>query len=194
MNKKSFMEELKRRLKHLPKEDREDAITYYEEYLEEMEVGEKEDVTEKIGNPKDIAREIIANCTEKHIESQKKQGGLRNSATAIWMIILGICAAPIAIPVAMAVVMVLLAALMCVVSVILAVLMVGAGFFATGVLSFAAIAFSPGIGQTLVCGGIGLIGIALGLLILIASIKLAEGMITGIAGIFKKVFVRKKVA
>lgn len=140
MNKKSFMEELKRRLKHLPKEDREDAITYYEEYLEEMEVGEKEDVTEKIGNPKDIAREIIANCTEKHIESQKKQGGLRNSATAIWMIILGICAAPIAIPVAMAVVMVLLAALMCVVSVILAVLMVGAGFFATGVLSFAAIA------------------------------------------------------
>ena len=194
MNKKAFMEELKRRLKHLPKEDREDAITYYEEYLADMEVDESEDVIQKTGNPKDIAREIIANCTEKHIDSQKKQGGVKNSATAIWMVILGICAAPIAIPLVMSLLIVLLAALIVVISLVFAVSMTGAGFLAAGVLSLIAIVFAPGIAQKLVCTGFGLVGIALGLLILVATIKLAEEMISGIVNIFKKIFLRKKVA
>lgn len=194
MNKKAFIEELKKRLKHLPKEDREDAIAYYQEYLADMEVDENTDVTERTGNPKDIAREIIANCTEKHIASQKQQGGIKNSATTIWMVILGICAAPIAVPMVMALLVILLSVLIVVISVILAVLISGACFLAAGVLSLIAIVFAPGIGQKLVCMGFGFVGIALGFLFFVASIKLAEVMISGIAGAFKKIFVRKKVA
>lgn len=88
MNKKKFLEVLQRKLRHLPKEDWEDAIAYYEEYFAEMALSEEEDVTLKIGKPEDIAREILGNCAEKHFDTQKEKGGIKNSAKLIWIILL----------------------------------------------------------------------------------------------------------
>ena len=36
MNKHTFLQRLEKALRHIPKEDREDAISYYTEYFEEM--------------------------------------------------------------------------------------------------------------------------------------------------------------
>lgn len=71
MNKKKFLDVLNRKLRHLPKEDRADAIAYYEEYFAEMNLGEDEDVTLQVGQPANIARDILGNCTEKHLDKQK---------------------------------------------------------------------------------------------------------------------------
>ncbi|MBQ4058996.1 MAG: DUF1700 domain-containing protein [Lachnospiraceae bacterium] len=194
MNKKAFMEELKRRLKHLPKDDREDAITYYEEYLADMDLEDTEDVTAKLGSPKEIAREIIANCTEKRIDNQKEKGGVKNSATMIWTVILGICAAPFAIPLIGAMLIVLFALLLVVISFVFAIGLAGICFVIVGVCSAMATIFATGLGQKLVCLGMGLTGIAIGVLLLIATIKLAEWMTRGVAKLFRKLIVRKKVA
>ena len=44
MNKTEFIKQLEKRLRRLPKEDREDAIRYYEEYFEEMNWVDKDGV------------------------------------------------------------------------------------------------------------------------------------------------------
>lgn len=194
MNRKAFVTDLKRRLKHLPKEDREDAIAYYEEYLEDMDLADTADVTEAVGSPQDIAREIIANSTEKHIDNQKEKGGVKNSATMIWTVILGICAAPFAIPIIGAMLIVLFAILLVVISFVFAIGLAGACFVLVGICSVLAAIFATGIGQRLVCVGMGLTGVAIGVLLLIATIKLAEWMTRGIAKLFKNILVRKKVA
>lgn len=194
MNKKAFMEELKRRLKHLPKDDREDALTYYEEYLADMDLEETADVTDCLGSPAEIAREIIVNCTEKRIDNQKENGGVKNSAVMIWTVILGICAAPIAIPLMGVLLCVLFAILLVVISCVLAIGLAGVCFLIVSVCSVMAAIFALGIGQKLVCVGMGLIGFAVGILLLVATIKLSDWMTRGIAKLFRKLIVRKKVA
>lgn len=193
MNKKAFLTDLKQRLKHLPKDDREDALTYYEEYLEDMDLNDTEDVTEKLGSPKEIAREIIANCTEKHIDNQKEKGGVKNSATMIWTVILGVCAAPFAIPLIGAILLVLFGILLVIISFVCAIGLGGASFIVVGISSCIVAIFAAGFAQRIVCIGIGLLGVAVGLLLLIATIKIAEWLTRGVAKLFQKMFMRKKV-
>ena len=59
MNKKEFMGSLEKQLKYLPKEDREDALNYDSEYIDDYNFAENEDISAKLGKPKDIAKNII---------------------------------------------------------------------------------------------------------------------------------------
>lgn len=194
MNKNIFLQRLEKALRHIPKDDREDAIAYYTEYFEEMGADDNEDVSQSLGKPEEIAKEIIANCTEKHIEEQKTKGGVKNSATVIWMIILAIFAAPIALPLAIAGIAVLLSILVILLSFILVIFCAGGIFVVASVLLFTAIFFAGGLGQSLVCAGMGCLLLGGGLLILVGMIKFGELCIRGIAALFRALFLRKKVA
>jgi len=193
MNKKKFLDVLNRKLRHLPKEDRADAIAYYEEYFAEMNLSEDEDVTLKVGQPAEIAREIVGNCTEKHLDEQKEKGGIKNSATVIWLILLGICASPIAIPIAAALIVLLFACVIVVASIILAFGCMGAGILALGIFSIPCIFWATGFAQKMVCFGMGIIAIGFGILFLIGVMKVAKYMVGGIAILFRRIFSRKKV-
>ena len=100
MNKGQFLKELKVRLKYLPATDREDAIRFYDEYISEMELSDDEDVTAKLGTPKEIASDIISQCTQKHIDNEKEQKTVKGGATTIWLVILGILSLPLSLPLA----------------------------------------------------------------------------------------------
>jgi uncharacterized membrane protein len=191
MNKKAFMEELKRRLKHLPKDDREDALNYYAEYLEEMGVDEMEDVTQRIGSPKEVARELLCDCTQKRMDEQKEHGGVKNSAKLVWLIILGIWASPIAIPMAFVVLVLLFAVLVVLLSVLFAIGCTGLALLFSGVFVFLAVLWAVGLAQKLVCAGVALVLCAVGVLLIIAVVWLAERMVRGIAVIFRKIFLRE---
>lgn len=193
MNSQVFMTELQKKLRHLPKADREDAIAYYKEYLEEMNVEEGADVTEQLGKPADVAREIIAECTQKHMDNPEQKGNVKNSAIIVWLVILGIFAAPIALPLMLAFVIVIFALLLAVASVILAVIVSGAAGIYAGIVSFASAVVVPGIGQKMVCAGMGFICISLGLLLIIGSVKLSGLLLRGIAHLFKGIFLGRKV-
>ena len=80
MNKAKFMSELEKRLKYLPKEDRDDAISYYTEYINDMNLEESDDVENKLGNPKEIAAAILADCTEKQLNDKESKKGVKSSA------------------------------------------------------------------------------------------------------------------
>ncbi len=194
MNKTEYLKRLESCLKHLPKEDRLDAIHYYEEYFEDMGVDETTDITSRIDPPEAIAREIINNCTEKRIEDQKEKGGIKNSTLVIWMIILGIFASPIAIPLAIVAIMCLFAIIIVIFSLVLAIAAVSVALLVSGIAIFLLMIPAPGFGGKIFCIGCGLICLGVGLLLMIATILFGEVCIRGIAALFKRIFLRKKVS
>lgn len=194
MNKYVFLQRLEKALWHIPKSDREDAIAYYREYFEEMGADDNEDISQAVGRPEDIAKEIIATCVEKHIEEQKTQGGVKNSATVIWMIILAIFAAPIALPLAIAAIVLLFAVLVTLLAFVFSIFCAGAAIVFAGGVMFTAIFFAGSVCQGMVCAGMGFLLLGFGVLILAGMIKFGELCIRGIAALFRALFLRKKVA
>lgn len=174
MNKKRFLEELSRQLKHLPEEDRLDALAYYEEYLEETGLGENEDVTTLLGTPKEVAREIIGSCTEKRLEAHKEKGGVKNSATLIWLVILGICASPIAIPLLVVALFVIVVLLVAGVVLVGSLIFSGIAVALAGVVCLAISFVALGFFNKLQCIGMGLIFISLGVLFVFGIVKLSQ--------------------
>ena len=72
MNKERFMIELERLLRGLPAEEKEDALNYYREYIEDAGFSDIDDVTDKLGTPKSVARSILGESVDKYVEEQKE--------------------------------------------------------------------------------------------------------------------------
>ncbi|MCR5608779.1 MAG: DUF1700 domain-containing protein [Lachnospiraceae bacterium] len=130
MNKKEFLNQLSRKLRGLPKVEFDDALNYYTEYFLDAGVSENEDVIPLVGTVDEVAKKIIDEATDKQIVKAKKEGGVKNNSQAIWLIILGILAAPAAIPI------VFVAAIL----IFVAVVVIGSLLFAAVVTIFALIA------------------------------------------------------
>lgn len=58
MNRKEFIKKLTKLLKGLPKDEVENAIYYYEEYFDELNISDDKLLPESIKDPKQIAKEI----------------------------------------------------------------------------------------------------------------------------------------
>ena len=65
MTRKEYMEQLRKYLKRLPKEDYENAIEYFSEYFDEAGPENEQQVMEELGEPKEAARELLLNCRQK---------------------------------------------------------------------------------------------------------------------------------
>ena len=85
MNKELFMKELKNKLKNLPKEEYDSAISFYEDYFNEAE--SEELALSKLSSPSKIANQLILECPEKE-----------KSKVSFWIILLAILSAPIVLP------------------------------------------------------------------------------------------------
>lgn len=79
MTRKEYMEQLKKYLKRLPKEDYDNAIEYFSEYFDEAGPENEQQVMEELGQPKEAARELLLNLLQesvgdsKDITEEKKQ-------------------------------------------------------------------------------------------------------------------------
>ncbi len=192
MNKNEFLRELENRLKHLPKEDREDALHYYREYFDDMQAEDGEDVTNRVGDPKEVARGILTDCTEKQIKRQKEKGGVKNGAVMLWMILLGICAAPIALPVILVILVLFLCLLIVLFSIVFSIVVCGACVLVGAVAMLPGLFWAVGIGQKLVIAGYVALLLGVGVLLLVATIKLSELFVRFVAWIFRKCFSKKE--
>ena len=116
--------------------------------------------------PEDAAKELIMNLAEKNMEQPPKT--VKHSFKAVWIGILGICAAPIALPIALSLICVIAA-------VIVSVFCVFAGLFLTavtlagaaviGVIGGAALLIQSlpdglaTLGFSLCCGAVGIMSV-----------------------------------
>jgi uncharacterized membrane protein len=155
------MEELKRALRKLPHEEYEEAIGYYEEYLDDAEDQEK--AIKKLGSPKQVAAKIFADYASKPTN--------KVSALTVFLII---CSFPFLLPIGIALLALLFA-------LVVAIAALYNSFFAlilSGIVglvaSFALIATSPL--TTLFFVGFGLFSFALGYFVIRGLIALTRVM------------------
>ena len=88
MNKDEYLKELRKLLRKLPKEDREDIISDYEEHFTiGMEKGRtEEEISKALGNPKNVAKQIKADHIIKKAEDFYKKLGERYNASEFYNI------------------------------------------------------------------------------------------------------------
>jgi len=185
MNRKEFLKDLRRALEHLPFEERENAISYYEEYLDDAGPEEEAAAIRGFGSPASIAVGLRA---EQAISVPPKtpKEGTKN----VWLVILAIFAAPIALIPAI-VVIVLAFALFVVLFAfgVTAIALVGGGIVsviaAFGVLitDFSTFLFFLG-------GGAALVG--LGIVFCFLSYRVATKLMGGFARFLGRFLNRKK--
>ena len=71
MTRKEYMEQLKKYLKRLPKEDYDNAIEYFSEYFDEAGPENEQQVMEELGQPKEAARELLLNLLQESVSDSK---------------------------------------------------------------------------------------------------------------------------
>lgn len=96
MNKTEYLIQLKKELRHLPKEDLSKALDYFEEYFAEAGPDKEAQAIEDLGSPESAAEQIITNLALAN--AKEPVSSVRSGAHAIWVGILAIFAIPIALP------------------------------------------------------------------------------------------------
>jgi uncharacterized membrane protein len=172
MNKQQFLQELDRRLKLIPADDRQDAIEYYDGYISDMELPEGADVVASLGTPKEVAKNIIEQCTQKHIENTAEQKTVKGKATVVWLTILGVLALPLSLPLGIMVMAIVFAVLITIVAVVFALIVSAVAIAASGFFSIFWGLFVPGFAQKLFTIGAGLMISGLSILLVYGLVLL----------------------
>lgn len=71
MTRNEYMEQLKKYLKRLPKEDYDNAIEYFSEYFDEAGPENEQQVMKELGEPKEAARELLLNLLQESVGDGK---------------------------------------------------------------------------------------------------------------------------
>lgn len=208
MTRQEYMEQLKKYLKRLPKEDYENAIEYFSEYFDEAGPQKEQQVMKELGEPKEAARELLLNLLQESVENDQdiveekaavqpevaSGGKKRSPGKIILLAILVLCASPVSLALLVGVLAVLLAVVITATAVI----------FSLGITSIAATAggiVTVGFGATLVLKSAAAACMMIGGGFLMAGIGILAGVLTiyickwcanGIGRLVNR-FVRKKV-
>lgn len=180
MNKNTFLNELAKKLHRLPKQDFDDAMSYYNEYFMDAGVDEYTDVTQLVGSVDEVASRIIDESTDKQIEIANTEGGVKNKSRAIWYVLLGIFAAPIAFPIAIVIFAIIFAIIVTVVAVVFSLIVASVCVVIVGFAAIPALFWAESGSQVLVLLGMICMCIAIGVLFCIAFYKIGELVIKGI--------------
>ena len=165
MTRYEFMENLKNGIKSMPEPDRTDAISYYEEYFDEAGEENEAKVIEELGNPYAISARLMAEYAYNKTQEREKIKS-KNNLKYIWMILLGICASPIAIPLVITIAALVFSLLVVVFSFAFVFVAIALSFIVGGIVAFVAgiimIFINPpsgilGIGASLLLMGIGIL-------------------------------------
>ena len=191
MNRREFIEELKRRLKKLPYDEIKEAIDYYEGYFDDAGEENEQAVLAELGSPAAVASQIIANFAVKEAEIDKP---VKKNWRSTWLVILALFASPIAVPVALAVGAVVLALVISLLAVIISFFAAGVSIVAGGLASAAAGVFVifQSVPTTMLYFGVGLILLGIGAAIVTATITLSKKCFNGLTKLVGGFILRRK--
>ncbi len=99
MNRREFIDKLRKELSRLPQEEIDAAVEYYEEYFDDAGRENEKEVLEQLGSPKKVAAQIKSEYAIKLFDKEEKPA-VKKKISAMWYVILGICSAPVSIPLA----------------------------------------------------------------------------------------------
>lgn len=187
MNREQYMKLLKEQLRRLPKDDFEKAIAYYEEYFDEAGVENEQQAIEDLGSPQEAAGQIICDIAVNN--TKETSGGMKKKINAVWVGLLAVFAAPIALPIllgllALLVVLVLLAvvAVVCAFAACVSIILTGPVSIIGGLTIL-----TKDIASGLCCLGFGLVGIGAGVLLVYVLYHLCRFLVNKLILVFGQI-------
>lgn len=184
-NRDAYMNALKHELRKLPKEDFDAALAYFEEYFEEAGQENEQQAMEDLGTPRQAASELIVSLAVKNSQEPVKHD-VKRGFSSVWVGLLALFAAPIALPLALSVALVAGAVVLCVVCLLFSLVVVGAGVLVCGLASiivgFLYLFRTPA--NAMANLGLGILSLGLSMLVLPAVYELCKRVLGWIAGGF----------
>lgn len=175
MNRNEYMESLEKHLKKFPKEEKENALVYYNEYFDDAGIGSENKVIAELGSPVKLAAQLRGEYALRDDDGKKK-------TPIIVTILLAIFAAPIALPLALSAAVVVFALLVVVFALLFSFAAVAAALLLGGaayiILAICVLFQSPA--TTIFFVGVGLLALGLGLLLGVGLYKLIPKVIGGL--------------
>lgn len=197
MNKEEFLRILEQNLYKLPTEECEAAMQYYAEYLEEAGIEHEQEAIEALGNPAQIAKQLMADFIVK--EAEVKPMKPKQGFQALWIVIVALFASPIALPLAIAIAAVGFAAVVTMVALIfsgclVAVVMLGTSLVC-GVVGIGAMFVHPATGAVFIGAACVLLGVGIlsGVLMYVVVGRGIPMIVRGISNLCSKAKRRKAV-
>lgn len=190
MTKKEYMKKLAYQLRRLPKEDFDKAMDYFEEYFEDAGIENEQKAIEDLGAPEEAASALILDLAQENAAKPPKT--MKRRFSALWIAILALFAAPIALPLALCILAVIASLILGILAVVGGILVTALAAVAGSMLGIiGGIAIIPQtFGGGLVTIGLSLMLIGCGILVTYFTILLARWIIIKLAGLLGKL-VRK---
>lgn len=180
MTRLEYMKHIKSCLKRLPKQDLEQALEYFHEYFEEAGPEQEARAIEDLGDPKAAAEQILRNLAITNAR-ETKGNNIKRSAASVWVGILAICAAPIALPLVLLIALTVILVVLTVLTAIGSLLFIGVILTVLSpvlLLSGVYLLFTyPASGAVTI--GCGLAVLGFGILICFISIKMGKLFLNG---------------
>lgn len=177
MNRQEYIHQLAYRLRKLPKEDYDRAMNYFNEYFEEAGMDNEQVAIEDLGTPQQAADQIIQDLAKENLAQTNTPKTMKRGLSTVWIVILAIFASPVALPLALALILVLLSILLCAFILVTSIAVTALCLLAVGIVGiFGGVyllftAFTSGLATV----GISLITLGIGILLSIATVKVARG-------------------
>lgn len=192
MSREEYLRALSRELRRLPKDEYEKAMDYYVEYFEEAGPEKEQEIIKDLGSPKDVAAQIIMDAAMERMD--KPQKSMKRGLSTVWMVVLAVCAAPIALPLAIGILAMAGGVLVTAGALLLCALLVEAGAVAAGVVAVVGgivLLFSHPL-SALTVTGMGLFMIGISILGAFVLCLLFRGMVHVIQALFRRIMRRRK--
>lgn len=213
MTRNEYMEQLKRYLRRLPKEDYENAVEYFSEYFDEAGPENEQQMMKDLGDPKEAAREVLLNLLEESVENGSAEEASRTETVKtfsekalpekkkrspgkiILLAFLVICASPVSIALLIAGLAVLAAVVLVIAAVIFSLAVTSIATIAGGfmVVGFGATLVMRSLAAACMMVGGGFLLAGAGILFGVLTVYICKWCATGIGRLVNRM-VRKKVS
>lgn len=186
MNRDEYIKRLEYRLRRLPREDYDKALSYFIEYFEEAGPQNESQAIEDLGSPEMAADQIIRDFAMENAKEPIKD--VKHGVSAVWVGILAVFAAPLGVPIAL---MLGILALMFVFVILMLVFCVFIVTIAIGLSAIPCVIIGVGILFTSFADGVstigvGLIGLGIGYWMVIGSIAFGKVILRLMTRLFGK--------
>lgn len=213
MTRNEYMEQLKRYLRRLPKEDYENAVEYFSEYFDEAGPENEQQMMKDLGDPKEAAREVLLNLLEESVENGSAEEASRTETVKtfsekalpekkkrspgkiILLAFLVICASPVSIALLVAGLAVLAAVVLVIAAVIFSLAVTSIATIAGGIMvvGFGATLVMRSLAAACMMVGGGFLLAGAGILFGVLTVYICKWCATGIGRLVNRL-VRKKVS
>lgn len=183
MTKKEYMKKLAYQLRRLPKKDYDKAMDYFEEYFEDAGTEHEQKAIQDLGTPEEAASALILDLAQENAAKPPKT--MKRRFSALWIAVLALFAAPIALPLALGILAVIGAVILGILAVVGGILISALAAVAGSILGIiGGIAIIPQtFGGGLITIGFSLMMMGCGILVTYFTILLARWLIVKLAGL-----------